>query len=171
MADHLAERRLVLRIHDAWQKAAGNSYPRRSQIDPTEFGADWSHCFMIDLDEKHACSRFSYLGSALRDFTWPTFERQSIGECLEGSLLELATRQIPQLIEKRRAQSFAGSAFHQDTDILYRTILLPISENGDRIDGVLGAIGYREISPERDLHTIRQASGQQSSGRPAAANG
>jgi hypothetical protein len=160
MADH-AERRLVIRVHHIWQKVSGNSYPRRSQIDPAVFGADWAYCFMIDLDQVPGRSRFSHLGHALRDLTWPTFERQSVGECLEGSLLELATRQIPQLLEKKRAQSFAGSAFHQDADILYRTILLPLSENGKEIDGVLGAIGYREIAPEYDLHAKRQASGRQ----------
>jgi hypothetical protein len=156
MVDHLAERRLIIRVHHSWQQVAGSSYPRRSQIDPTDFGPDWAYCFMIDLDEVHSRSRFSYLGHALRDFTWPTFERQSLGECLEGSLLELATRQIPRLVEKGLAQSFAGSAFHQDADILYRTILLPISENGKRIDGVLGAIGYREVAAEQNVHDGRQ---------------
>jgi hypothetical protein len=156
MADH-AERRLIIRVHHIWQKAAENSYPRRSQIDPAVFGADWAYCFMIDLDQVPSRSRFSHLGHALRDLTWPTFERQSIGECLDGSLLELATRQIPHLLERKRAQSFAGSAFHQDTDILYRSILLPLSESGKEIDGVLGAIGYREVAPEYDLHSARQA--------------
>jgi hypothetical protein len=160
MADH-TERRLIVRVHHAWQKVAGESYPRRSQIDPAAFGADWAYCFMIDLDAMPGRSRFSYLGHALRDLTWPTFERQSIGECLEGSLLELATRQIPQLLERKRAQSLAGSAFHQDTDILYRTILLPLSESGKTIDGVLGAIGYREIMAEYDLPASRQAQGRQ----------
>jgi hypothetical protein len=160
MADH-AERRLVIRVHHIWQKVAGNSYPRRSQIDPAIFGADWAYCFMIDLDREPGLSRFSHLGHALRDLTWPTFERQSISECLDGSLLELATRQIPQLLERKKAQSFAGSAFHQDTDILYRTILLPLSESGKEIDGILGAIGYREVTPEYDLHATREPKGRE----------
>jgi hypothetical protein len=160
MADH-AERRLIIRVHHIWQKAAGDSYPRRSQIDPAVFGADWAFCFMIDLDNTPGRSRFSHLGHALRDLTWPTFERQSISECLEGSLLELATRQIPHLLERKRAQSFSGSAFHQDTDILYRSILLPLSESGEEIDGVLGAIGYREVAPEYDLHAARQSEGRE----------
>ena len=30
----------------------------------------------------------------MRDSTWPTFDRQSVSECLEGSLLEMITRPI-----------------------------------------------------------------------------
>ena len=150
-----AERRLIARVQQIWQKAAGRSYPRRSQIDPAAFGADWANCFMIDLDETTSRSRFSHLGNALQDLTWPTFERQCIGDCLEGSLLELATRRVPQLKEKKQALTFFGSAIHQEAGILYRTVLLPLSENGKQIDGVLGAIGYREIATDEgfSVHT------------------
>jgi hypothetical protein len=153
MANHLAERRLIIRVRQIWLKAAGTSnYPRRSQIDPTELGRDWANCVMIDLDEAPARSRFSYVGSALRDLCSPTFERQFICECLEGSLLELATRQVPQVVEEKKVLSFAGSAIHQDVNILYRSILLPLSENGTKIDGILAAIGYREIAVDQGFH-------------------
>jgi hypothetical protein len=151
MANNLAERRLVVRVHQVWLKAAGASYPRRAQIDPTELGRDWANCAMIDLDAILTRSRFSYVGSALRDLSSPTFERQCIGECLEGSLLELATRQVPQVVEEKQAIRFAGSAIHQDVNILYRAILLPLSENGTQIDGILAAIGCREIAVDQDF--------------------
>src|SRR5262249_2978075 len=65
------ERRLTTRVHNVWKKVAGSSsFPRRSQIDPTEFGTDWAHCLLIDLDQVPARSRFSYVGNALRDPTW-----------------------------------------------------------------------------------------------------
>jgi hypothetical protein len=35
---------------------------------------------------------------------------------------------------------------HDEVSILYRTVLLPLSETGDRVDGVLGAIAFREVS-------------------------
>jgi hypothetical protein len=155
MAKSTAERRLTARVYRAWLNAAGASFPRRSQIDPTELGADWANCFMIDIDPVATRSRFSYVGSALRDLSWPTFERQSISECLEGSLLDLATKYVPQLVQKKKPLSFAGSAFHQDADILYRTILLPLSENGADIDGLLAAIGYREIAVEETSRASR----------------
>ena len=43
------ERRAIMRIDAVWQRIAGEGLPKRSQIDPTAFGTDWSHCLFIDL--------------------------------------------------------------------------------------------------------------------------
>jgi hypothetical protein len=149
MAEQSVERRLTARVHRVWKEAATHTYPRRAQIDPADLGADWANCLMIDLDSVPTRSRFSYVGSALRDFSWPIFDRQCISECLEGTLLELVARHVPRILETKEPLGFAGAATHQDADILYRTILLPLSENGRDIDGVLAAIGYREIAIEQ----------------------
>ena len=140
------ERRLTARVHAVWKKLAGPGLPRRSQIDPADFGLDWPNCLMIDVDQVPQRSRFSYVGVALRDPTWPTFDRQCISECLEGSLLELVTRHIPRVAVTRNPISFGGSAIHDEVSILYRTVLLPMSETGERVDGVLGAIAFREVT-------------------------
>jgi hypothetical protein len=146
-----SERRLTTRVHAVWKKIAGGGHPRRSQIDPRDFGGDWGNCMMIDLDQVTSRSRFAYLGNALRDPTWPTFDRQPISECLEGTLLELVTRHIPRVTVKKAPVSFGGSAHHDESEILYRTVLLPLSENGDRIDGILAAIAYREITVAEEV--------------------
>jgi hypothetical protein len=151
MANDAVERRLTARVYKAWLRAAGNSYPRRSQIDPAELGSDWANCVMIDLDPVAANSRFAHVGSALRDHSWPTFERQPISDCLEGSLLYLAAKAVPDLLQRNQPLSFSGSTQHQDTDILYRIVLLPLSEQGTQIDGVMAAIGYREIGAEQGV--------------------
>jgi len=145
MTTNPEERRLTARIHAIWKKLAGNGLPRRSQIDPADFGLDWQNCLMIDVDDVPERSRFSYVGIALRDPTWPIFDRQCISECLDGSLLELVTRHIPRVALTSNPVSFGGAAIHDETSILYRTVLLPLSENGDRVDGVLGAIAFREV--------------------------
>jgi hypothetical protein len=125
--------------------------PRRSQIDPRDFGVDWAHCMLIDLDPVPTRSRFSHVGENLRDPTWPTFDRQCVAECLEGTLLELVTRHIPKLTVKRKPVSFGGSAVHDENNILYRTTLLPLSENGDKIDGILAAVAYRDVSVAQEI--------------------
>ena len=166
MTTQIQERRLTTRVHAVWKKIAGTSFPRRSQIDPTEFGTDWAHCLMIDLDQVPARSRFAHVGNALRDPTWPTFDRQSVSDCLEGTLLELVTRHIPRVTVTKKPIIFGGSAVHDNSTILYRTVLLPLSETGDRIDGLLGAIAYREISVAEQI----QLTESDQSGRTAQEN-
>jgi hypothetical protein len=155
------ERRLTTRVLTVWKKIAGKGFPKRSQIDPRQFGVDWGYCLMIDVDDVPANSRFSHVGNALRDSTWPTFDRQKVSECLEGSLLELVTRHIARVAEKRKPVSFGGPATHEDGDILYRTILLPLSETGDKIDGILAAVAYRDVTVDHEIplpeHTAHHA--------------
>jgi hypothetical protein len=46
-----------------------------------------------------------------------------------------------------------GVATHRSIGILYRGVLLPLSEDGVGIDGVLGATNYRPLrADERGLH-------------------
>ena len=90
-------------------------------------------------------------------------DRQCISECLDGSLLELVTRHIPRVAVTRNPISFGGSAVHDEMSILYRTVLLPLSETGERVDGVLGAIAFREVllsTAERPEHPSANGHGR-----------
>src|SRR3954465_13151288 len=99
MAIEEMERRLTNRVLGIWQALASERFPSRAQIDPTQFGGDWAQCVMIDIAPELPRSRISHLGAALRDSSWPTFERQCVSESLEGSLVELVTRHIPRLLQ------------------------------------------------------------------------
>lgn len=145
------ERRLTNRVLRVWKTLASERFPSRAQIDPTQFGADWAQCLMIDIAPDLSRSRLSHVGAALRDSSWPTFERQCVSESLEGSLVELVTRHIPSLLQSKKPFSCGGAAVHEESNILYRAILLPLSESGHEVDGILAAVGYREISAGADL--------------------
>jgi hypothetical protein len=151
MAADQTERRLTNRVLRVWKALASDGFPSRAQIDPTAFGADWSQCLMIDIAPELRRSRFSYVGSGLRDASWPTFDRQCLAECLDGSLLELVTRHVPRLLQANKPVTTGGQAVHEESNILYRTILLPLSESGHQVDGVLAAVGYREIAATPDI--------------------
>ncbi|HZT89024.1 MAG TPA: PAS domain-containing protein [Stellaceae bacterium] len=142
------ERRQTLRVLAVWRSLAGDSLPRRSAVDPRLFEHDWANCFLVDLDPEIERSRVAYLGKNLGDATWPMFDRQCLEEFRAGTLLRLATRPIAQVLDKRTPIGNAGIAEHEDAFILYRSILMPLSENGDKIDGLLGAINYRDASTE-----------------------
>jgi PAS domain len=154
------EHRLIMRVLARWRALAeGHALPRRSQIDPRAFGEDWRHCLLIDLDPRAECSRLAFVGEGLRDPSWPTFERQSIGDCQKDSLLHLATSYIARVTAKGVPISSGGVGMHLSMPIVYRSILLPLSESGDKIDGLLGAANYREIPVAEEIHAFREHSG------------
>ena len=139
------ERRLVIRVLSRWQDlASAGGLPRRSQIDPREFGQDWASCLLIDLDPERQRSRLAFIGDRLRDPTGPAFDRQRIGECLENTLLHSAIAALDRIAAD--GERFGeGPGMHFGAPVLFRSILLPLSEDGHRIDGALGAVNCRDI--------------------------
>lgn len=140
------DRRLVMRVLSQWRALAGErGLPRRSQIDPRRFGQDWANCLLIDVDPQPRQSRLAFIGERLRDPTGPAFDRQCLAECLEDTLLRSATAHIDRVVVEREPLA-EGVGVHVGTAVLYRSILLPLSEDGRRIDGVLGAANCREVA-------------------------
>jgi hypothetical protein len=144
MNHQAGERRLVLRVLTQWRDLSGGGLPRRSQVDPRRFGQDWAQCLLIDVDPEPTQSRLAFIGEGLRDPTWPAFDRQCIGECAPTTLLHSATAYIARAVAEREPVA-EGVALHVGAPVRFRSVLLPLSEDGVRIDGVLGAANYREI--------------------------
>jgi hypothetical protein len=150
------EQRLIMRVLAQYRGLCrGSGMPRRAQINPALFGRDWAHCLLVDLDPHLEASRFAYIGDKLADPTWPAFERQSLADCGENTLLHAATAYVPRVLARRMPISRSGIGLHRETPILYRSILLPLSESGAVIDGLLGAANFREIPVREEIHSLR----------------
>lgn len=151
-----AEKRLILRVLTQWHALSeGGTLPRRSQINPQMFGDDWAACLLLDVDPRLERSRFAYIGEYLRDPHFPPFERQTLAECQESTLLHLATCYAARVIGKGVPISTGGVGLHEGMPIIYRSILLPLSEGEGRIDGLLGAANYREVPVTEEIHPLR----------------
>jgi hypothetical protein len=150
------EQRLIMRVLAQYRGLCrGTGLPRRAQINPALFGRDWAHCLLVDLDPHLEASRFAYIGEKLGDPTWPAFERQTLADCGENTLLHAATIYAPRVLTRRLPISRGGIGLHQHTPIVYRSILLPLSESGTTIDGLLGAANFREIPVREEIHPLQ----------------
>src|ERR1700722_13671011 len=127
MNSETIDRRLIMRVLKLWKgMAREDRFPRRSQIDPNMFGQDWANCFIVDLDPNFSGSRLAFVGGTVRDPAWPPLDRQCVGDCEEGTVIQLAASRIPSLLARRAPISFGGQAMHGESPILYRSILLPL---------------------------------------------
>lgn len=143
--------RLTVRVRKVWEALAADGIPRRSQIDPKAFGADWANCFMIDLNSKVPQSRFTYVGNALRGLISVKFEGVTFSRLGKEFLVKIIRPSIPQVVADKLPVSFAGSAQHKNRNILYRTVLMPLSESGKQVDGIVAGAMYREVSSQQKL--------------------
>ena len=146
MAEPVYERRLIERVHALWQQHATGGLPKPSQFRPEDFGTDWWNCFTIDLTQTPV--RFSYVGKSLQNSALPVSVPE-LAEYARGSLLELISRQIPRAAGKKAPLGFGGQVLLNEGELLYRAILLPLSENGERVDSLLGAVAFREVVAEQ----------------------
>lgn len=149
--------RLTVRVLRVWKELAAAGLPKRSQVDPRDFGADWSNCVMIALNPIVAKSRFSYVGSGLQTFISVPYKRKTFAKLQEETLLKLLNQHIPQVVADKMPLKFADSAQHNGKSILYRTVLLPLSEIGKQVDGILAGLTYREVSVEKQLPAAERA--------------
>ena len=142
MTDHLEERRAILRIHAVWQRLATRGLPSRSSLDPKEFGGDWSGCLIVPIVGDKGQPR----GFSEKDFD-PNIPQQR----LACTLLSLAQHRISRVLATGQAVGYGGTASHDANDILYWIVLLPLSEDGVHIDGLLVGVTYREVPPASEL--------------------
>jgi hypothetical protein len=151
------ERRLTSRVLGIWNALPrDHDLPRRSALIPDALGRDSADCLLVAIDAVLARSRLIYIGEMLRNPAWSAGQPQDLLAYAAGSLVRLAAAKIPAIVAKRAPITFGGTGVHDDKAILYRTILLPLSEDGEIIDHVIGAINFREIADSEE-HPLDEA--------------
>lgn len=149
----MRELRLTMRVLNHWRDLTHTrAFPRMSDIDPKVLGRDWASCLQIHATPAADRSRFIFVGESLCDPREARFEGRYISECLPNTVLHKATAYIARVLDKRVPISMGGAAIHHGAPILYRSVLMPLSENGTDIDGLFGAANYREIPAADQAH-------------------
>ena len=69
----------------------------------------------------------------------------AVALCVTDTLAGVLLSHVPRVVSTRRVLMIEGSAMLRKEGILYRGILLPLSEDGVMIDQVLGATNYRAL--------------------------
>jgi hypothetical protein len=137
------ERRLVWWVLRFWKGIAdGGRLPRRDEIDPWMRGEVGPDCLLIAVQSPIELSHFVAVGVNLAVALCPT-------DTLAGVLLS----HVPQVVSARRGLIIEGTATLRSVGILYRSVLLPLSEDGIAIDHVLGAANYRSLRADEALTT------------------
>jgi len=143
------ERRLVLRLMAYWDDLRGErGYPPAREIEPATVGDDWAHCVVIEVGQPLAASTFVHIGQAL-DPQLPEGGERKLESLPADSLLYHATAYLERVLEKRVPMSLGGKATVAGNSVLYRSILLPLSNDGRKIDHVLGAANCRVVADDR----------------------
>ena len=142
MTDQPEERRAILRIHAVWQRLAKDRLPSPSALDPKDFAGDWSKCLIVPIEHDNGEPR------GLRD---EGLDRNIPQQRLACMLLSLGQRHISRVLATGQPVGYGGTASYDGIDILYRIVLLPLSDDGTQMDALLVGLTHREVPPANEL--------------------
>lgn len=150
------ERRMVLRLLGYWRSLLdGRAFPAFADLDPAAIADLWPHCFVLELTGTAGDPVFRFIGPDLaRHATRPLVGRP-VSYATADSLPGLATAYVTEAVARRVPVSRGGTLRGADgAELLYRSILLPVSDGGEVINGFLGAANCRE-APETEPAVTR----------------
>lgn len=137
------ERRLVLRLLAYWRDLAPEGQlPAAHCIQPADIADMWPACFTLDLGGPKPI--FAYVGDLHvahhgRDLTGRPAE-----EAGTDTLLWHAVEYFDEVLSRKIPITYGGTFPGGDGEpVAYRSILLPLSDDGDEITGILGGANCR----------------------------
>lgn len=151
----LDDRRLVSRVlRHVLQGTTDGRLPRLNDVDPWLVGDDWSNCALVRIRKPRDQSVFIVVGDNLLSQREGVLDREPISHCPPTTLLGVSLFFLAEAVEGRAAIMVEGGAAHLGTPILYRTLLVPLSEDDLTVEAVLIAANFREHRDEEQTSRV-----------------
>lgn len=141
------ERRLVLRLLAYWRSLCDERrFPSFADVRPAEIPSIWPFSFALEVLDGEDDVVFRAIGEELAAYTSVSLPGRHVSEAPTGTLPAVAISYVDEVLAKGVPIS-RGGEFHKanGTRVLYRSILLPMSDDGETISGILGAANCREV--------------------------
>ncbi len=133
----LAERRLTERVRRKWAELAKEQLPSLRQVESLNLGPDRDFCFAVDLRLSDILPYFVFMGDALARYStlYPMGDPRR-----EKTLLDTAISKMDEAALARKPVRYeAVTRLDGGRRIAFRSILLPVSENGADVSHIFGA--------------------------------
>jgi len=138
------EQRLVRRLHDYWEgKRAGRTYPSLDDVEVGEIADLWPNCFVLDAASRQT-PYFLYLGSELARYTGVFLSGE---QSWSQTLLDKAVDRFHEALDTRQPVLCEDTVrLYDGSRLLYRSVLLPLGDDENTINFLLGAANGQLVS-------------------------
>lgn len=148
MADspNLSERRLVLQLLEYWRNLRGErDFPTHEDIDSASISQMWGYCFMLKLADDGNGPVFTYIGDNHNGDNGEELVGRTVSEMASGNLLLAnSTNYFEEVVAKKIPITYGGEFVDEEgVDILFRSILLPLSGDGETLDHLFGGANFK----------------------------
>ncbi len=139
----LTERRLTGRILKTWRACTDDRLPSWADMLSLDLGEDWKSCFAVDLSLSDGFPYFIYLGDNLCRLANIYLTGRGPWET---SLIDLAASKMDEAALSREPVSTSDTLrLPNGRRVVFRSVLLPLSENSKDISHVFGAVNGKGV--------------------------
>jgi hypothetical protein len=139
----VTERRLTERVKNKWARIARGRLPSLREVEELNLGPDRPFCFAIDLRLSDIFPYFIFMGEEIARFSsaYPLGDPRR-----EKTLLDAAMSKMDEAALNRIPVEYADIKRLDDgRRVGFRSILLPVSENGADVSHIFGAAKGRML--------------------------
>jgi hypothetical protein len=145
------ERRLVLRLLSHWRDlvardlAGERDCPSFSELDPESIPDIWENAFILDILGHMEDPLFRLVGSKFATYSPIDLRNLPVSHAPRDSLIEKSVEFAQEVISRGVPISRGGEFIKPDgIRVFYRGVILPMSDDGITVSGLLGAANCRE---------------------------
>jgi hypothetical protein len=145
---HPMERRLVLRLLKYWRDIGGaEKFPALADVDTAAIPDMWPHCALLDVTGHERDPVIGYIGEGLANGCDGSLQGQALSATPGGTLAAHALSYYAQVLVKQAPITYGGEFRDRDGGkVLYRSIILPLADDGTTIDRLLCAANCRVVA-------------------------
>ena len=138
------ERRMVGRALALWEKLRdGRSFPSRADCDGSGAGDLAPNTFLIKVSESEENDEVVGCGPALREALGSDPTGQKVSKVLPSATERGLTFWRVAAELKKPIADIGSFTNAQGQEVLYRSVLLPLSDDQERVNFLLGAFSFR----------------------------
>lgn len=137
------ERRLTERVKNKWARLARGRLPSLREVEDLNLGPDRPYCFAIDLRLSDIFPYFIFMGDEISRFSaaYPLGDARR-----EKTLLDAAMAKMDEAALSRMPVEYSDiKKLDNGRRVAFRSILLPVSENGQDVTHIFGAAKGRML--------------------------
>lgn len=138
-----------MRLLGYWRDLRGDrDWPATGDVSQAGLADMWDYSFLIDLNG--TAPRFVHFGPWQAEFYGADMSGRGLAELIGDTLAERSTRYLPEVLQRRIPITYGGEVTEPGgRRILYRSILMPLSDDGETLSGILGGSNCK-IAPDPD---------------------
>lgn len=144
------ERRLVLRLLSYWRELCGErEFPSFAEVDPARIPDLWPHCFLLEIAGHTDNPVFRSIGAGLAEPAGLDLTDSHVSDVPDKTLAAAAVAYVQEVLISKVPISLGSKYLRPDgVRVQSRSILLPMSDDGETINFLLGAANCREVTDE-----------------------